>query len=387
MMGRHVETIEDVPCDKIYGLVGVDQYGIQRTILMMGRYVEAIEDVPCDKIYGLVGVDQYGIQRTILMMGRYVEAIEDVPCGKICGLVGVDQYLVKTGTISTFPGAHNVKVYKVDTVTCVPSDLNCILCNGILINARQTPCGCRYYYGCITEQFRVDKKAAQGETEDCCNENANQPSLGLKRSSLGPKIDDDHLGIPETEYKCVVKMSSVVLQRIYRDLSSMGDSITITVAKDRITFSTSSDIGKGSEKLAQSSGADDDDNGLTIEMNEAVSRTYSLRYFNMFAKAAPLSAQVSISLTENVPAVIEYLIEDTGFLRLYLTPEIEGDPIKQADEDERLNKETIIPFVCDSAFPGMNSGISWGGKVGMGNAEIIPKGGMGMFKDHAAKTW
>lgn len=52
------------------------------------------------------------IQRTILMMGRYVEAIEDVPCGNICGLVGVDQFLVKTGTITTFKDAHNMRVMK-----------------------------------------------------------------------------------------------------------------------------------------------------------------------------------------------------------------------------------------------------------------------------------
>jgi len=32
---------------------------IQRTILMMGRYTESIEDVPCGNICGLVGVDQY----------------------------------------------------------------------------------------------------------------------------------------------------------------------------------------------------------------------------------------------------------------------------------------------------------------------------------------
>merc|ERR1711992_448188 len=52
------------------------------------------------------------IQRTILTMGRYIEAIEDVPCGNICGLVGVDQFLVKTGTITTFKEAHNMKVMK-----------------------------------------------------------------------------------------------------------------------------------------------------------------------------------------------------------------------------------------------------------------------------------
>jgi len=57
-------------------------------------------------------LNEKAIQRTILMMGRYIEAIEDVPCGNICGLVGVDQFLVKTGTITTFKDAHNLKVMK-----------------------------------------------------------------------------------------------------------------------------------------------------------------------------------------------------------------------------------------------------------------------------------
>jgi len=52
------------------------------------------------------------IQRTILMMGRYVEPIEDCPSGNICGLVGADQYLVKSGTITTFKDAHNLRVMK-----------------------------------------------------------------------------------------------------------------------------------------------------------------------------------------------------------------------------------------------------------------------------------
>ncbi|CAL8268500.1 unnamed protein product [Arctogadus glacialis] len=52
------------------------------------------------------------IQRTILMMGRYTEPIEDVPCGNIVGLVGVDQYLIKTGTLTTFEAAHNMRQMK-----------------------------------------------------------------------------------------------------------------------------------------------------------------------------------------------------------------------------------------------------------------------------------
>merc|ERR1712087_416099 len=52
------------------------------------------------------------IQRTILMMGRGVEPIPSVPCGNICGLVGVDSFLVKTGTITTYEAAHNMRVMK-----------------------------------------------------------------------------------------------------------------------------------------------------------------------------------------------------------------------------------------------------------------------------------
>jgi elongation factor 2 len=65
------------------------------------------------------------IQRTILMMGRYIEPIEDVPCGNIVGLVGVDQYLVKTGTITTFEGAHNMKVMKFSVSPVVRVAVEC----------------------------------------------------------------------------------------------------------------------------------------------------------------------------------------------------------------------------------------------------------------------
>lgn len=50
--------------------------------------------------------------RTVLMMGRYIQPIEEVPCGNIVGLVGVDQFLVKTGTITTYEQAHNMRVMK-----------------------------------------------------------------------------------------------------------------------------------------------------------------------------------------------------------------------------------------------------------------------------------
>merc|ERR1712176_1405830 len=65
------------------------------------------------------------IQRTILMMGRYIEAIDDVPAGNLVGLVGVDQYLVKTGCISTYDQAHNMRQMKFSVSPVVRVAVRC----------------------------------------------------------------------------------------------------------------------------------------------------------------------------------------------------------------------------------------------------------------------
>ncbi|KAM3173033.1 hypothetical protein ACTXT7_013307 [Hymenolepis weldensis] len=138
-------------------------------------------------------------------------------------------------------------------------------------------------------------------------------------------LDVDHLGIPETDYKCVIKMPASELQRICRDLGQIGDSVVISVSKDGVGFSSTGDLGSGKIKLSQTANADKPEEAVTIEMSEPVSMTYSLHYFNIFTKAAPLASQVVLSLTADVPAVVEFPIEDLGYVRYYLAPKIEDD--------------------------------------------------------------
>ena len=65
---------------------------------------------------------------------------------------------------------------------------------------------------------------------------------------------------------------------------------------------------------------------MTIEMQEAVTLTFALRYLNFFTKATPLSTQVTLSMSADVPLVVEYKIGDMGYIRYYLAPKIEdGD--------------------------------------------------------------
>lgn len=51
----------------------------------------------------------------------------------------------------------------------------------------------------------------------------------------------------------------------------------------------------------QSANVDKEDEAVVIDMREAVTLTFSLRYLNFFTKAGPLSSQVSLSMSEDVP--------------------------------------------------------------------------------------
>lgn len=152
-------------------------------------------------------------------------------------------------------------------------------------------------------------------------------------------IDQEHLGIPETDYACVIKMPSGEYARIVRDLAQFGDSIAIACSKQGVKFSATGEIGTGNIKLAQSTNADDKDR-VEIDLNEPVTLTFAGKYLNSFAKAAALSETVTLSMSQEVPLVVEFKImttvekggkgerdttEELGQIRFYLAPKIEDE--------------------------------------------------------------
>lgn len=76
-------------------------------------------------------------------------------------------------------------------------------------------------------------------------------------------------------------------------------------------------------KLAQTSSTDKEEEAVVVEMGQAVCLTFALRYLNYFTKATALSPQVTLSMSQDVPLVVEYKIADMGHLRFYLAPKIE----------------------------------------------------------------
>merc|ERR1712198_622552 len=122
-------------------------------------------------------------------------------------------------------------------------------------------------------------------------------------------LDQEHLGIPETDYACVIKMPAGEFARVVRDLSQFGESVIISCTKEGVKFSAAGDI-----ELAQTANVDKEDEAVSIEMQEPVTLTFATRYLNMFTKASCLAPQVSLSMSPDVPLVVEYNIGDIGHI-------------------------------------------------------------------------
>lgn len=168
------------------------------------------------------------------------------------------------------------------------------------------------------------KAQDQADTVTFVFESPNQEKVADYEMKL-MNLDQEHLGIPETDYAAVIKMPSSEFQRVIKDLSQFGESVVISCTKEGVKFSATGDIGTGNIKLAQTASVDKEDEAITIDMQEPVSLTFACRYLNMFTKASCLAPSVSLSMSPEVPLVVEYKIGDIGHIRYYLAPKIEDE--------------------------------------------------------------
>ena len=156
-------------------------------------------------------------------------------------------------------------------------------------------------------------------------------------------IDQEHLGIPETEYSASITLPAAEFQRICRDLSQLSESgkkkeiiqriggrrtdfyclctVAIEATKEGVKFACSGDIGNGSVTLRTHQNVEKPELSTKVDLTEPVNLTFSLKYLVNFCKASSLSQTVTLSLSNEVPLLVEYKM-DNGYVRFYLAPKV-----------------------------------------------------------------
>uniref|UniRef100_A0A673W8U0 Eukaryotic translation elongation factor 2 n=1 Tax=Salmo trutta TaxID=8032 RepID=A0A673W8U0_SALTR len=177
------------------------------------------------------------IQRTILMMGRYTEPIEDVPCGNIVGLVGVDQFLVKTGTISTFEHAHNLRVMKFSVSPVVrvavecknPADLPKLV-EGLKRLAKSDP-----MVQCIIEESGEHIVAGAGELHlEICLKDLEEDHAGIPLKKSDPVVSYRETVAEDSDQICLSK-SPNKHNRLYMKARPFQDGLAEDIDKGEVS--------------------------------------------------------------------------------------------------------------------------------------------------------
>lgn len=178
------------------------------------------------------------IQRTVLMMGRIVEPIEDVPCGNIVGLVGVDQYLVKTGTITTFEHAHNLRVMKFSVSPVVrvaveaknPSDLPKLV-EGLKRLAKSDP-----MVQCIIEESGEHIIAGAGELHlEICLKDLEEDHACIPLKKSDPVVSYRETVSEESSRLCLSK-SPNKHNRLFMKARPFPDGLAEDIDKGDVTM-------------------------------------------------------------------------------------------------------------------------------------------------------
>jgi proliferating cell nuclear antigen len=100
---------------------------------------------------------------------------------------------------------------------------------------------------------------------------------------------------------------------------------SIAVSKESVRFSATGDIGTGNIVVKHNTNVEKEEEAVVIDMQEKVDLNFALRYLNFFTKATSLGPTVRISMSPEVPMVVEYPIDTMGEVRFYLAPKIDED--------------------------------------------------------------
>ena len=137
-----------------------------------------------------------------------------------------------------------------------------------------------------------------------CPHQSSNVSAGISAPSLNPVCHSQ-------EYHDIILIS-----RLIRDI------VSIECTKEGVKFACQGDIGNGAVTLRSHSNVEDEEKSINIDLTEPVALTFSLKYLVNFCKASGLSKSVKVCLSNEVPLLVEYGLQNNSYLRFYLAPKV-----------------------------------------------------------------
>jgi proliferating cell nuclear antigen len=136
-------------------------------------------------------------------------------------------------------------------------------------------------------------------------------------------IDTEHMVIPDVEYDSSVKMPSAEFSRLIRDMSTLGETVSLSIKEDEVTFLTKGDMGQANVTLKEDKTSRSEAAWTEIACGKDTQLLLALKYLAHFAKAQSIADQVSIYMSPNIPVYVTYDMGDKGSMGFYLAPKVD----------------------------------------------------------------
>lgn len=135
-------------------------------------------------------------------------------------------------------------------------------------------------------------------------------------------IDREALEMKHLLFCTKVESLSKEMARNFRDLGHFGQTITIDVSEENILLSSDNlDI---KARIHLKSGSVNH-----ITCTENIHQTFCARYLNIIGRAASIANKLTLEMGPDVPLLIQYNLNNSGFLKFYLVSKV--DPLTNDD--------------------------------------------------------
>ena len=143
-------------------------------------------------------------------------------------------------------------------------------------------------------------------------------------------IEQEGVTIPDQAYTAKLTMGSSEFNSLVRNLSEISDSVKVQCKEESISFSVNDSLLNATTTYKSGVIREKAEEEIEVNVTEACTVSYALRYLKAISGAAGLSARVGLSFSSTFPLLVEYTLNEDGFVRFYLAPKVDEEA---SDED------------------------------------------------------
>lgn len=131
--------------------------------------------------------------------------------------------------------------------------------------------------------------------------------------------DAETINVPDVVFDRVLTLPSAYFQRLCREMTNLGDYMTISINGSSLKLSCDGSFASQSTSIGESDGC----MAVTESTGEDVEGTFSLRYLSLFTRASGLCNTVQLYLKKDYPLVLSYNVASLGSLKFCLANRID----------------------------------------------------------------